>query len=43
AGFVIVGLFILTWAAALLIWRYGNVEERWERAAAEARARAGRS
>ena len=42
AGFVIVGLFILTWAAALLIWRYGNVEERWERAAAEARARAGR-
>jgi nickel/cobalt transporter (NiCoT) family protein len=29
AGFVIVGLFVLTWAAALLIWRYGHIEERW--------------
>ena len=29
AGFVIVGMFILTWAAAILIWRYGRVEERW--------------
>ncbi len=29
AGFVIVGLFILTWAAALLIWRYGHIEEKW--------------
>ncbi len=42
AGFLIVGLFVVTWVAALLIWRYGNVEERWERAAAEARARSGR-
>jgi len=29
AGFVIVGMFILTWAAALLIWRYAHIEERW--------------
>jgi nickel/cobalt transporter (NiCoT) family protein len=29
AGFVIVGMFILTWLAALLIWRYGRVEEKW--------------
>jgi nickel/cobalt transporter (NiCoT) family protein len=29
AGFVIVGLFVLTWAAALLIWRYGHIEEKW--------------
>jgi high-affinity nickel-transport protein len=29
AGFVIVGLFIVTWAGALLIWRYGHVEEKW--------------
>jgi high-affinity nickel-transport protein len=29
AGFVIVGLFILTWAAALLIWRFGHIEEKW--------------
>jgi hypothetical protein len=29
AGFVIVGLFIVTWAGALLVWRYGHIEERW--------------
>jgi high-affinity nickel-transport protein len=29
AGFVIVGLFIATWLAALLIWRLGRIEERW--------------
>ncbi|BBX39198.1 HoxN/HupN/NixA family nickel/cobalt transporter [Mycobacterium simiae] len=28
-GFVIVGLFALTWVAALLIWRYGRIEEKW--------------
>ena len=27
-GFVIVGLFVLTWAAALAIWRLGRFEER---------------
>jgi len=29
AGFVIVGMFILTWLAALLIWRLGHIEEKW--------------
>ena len=29
AGFVIVGMFILTWLAALLVWRLGRIEERW--------------
>jgi len=29
AGFVIVGMFILTWLVALVVWRYGNVEEKW--------------
>jgi high-affinity nickel-transport protein len=29
AGFVIVAMFVVTWAAALAIWRYGHVEERW--------------
>jgi nickel/cobalt transporter (NiCoT) family protein len=29
AGFVIVGMFVLTWVAALLIWRYGHIEEKW--------------
>jgi hypothetical protein len=22
-------MFIVTWLAALLIWRYGRIEERW--------------
>src|SRR5580698_156177 len=29
AGFVIVGLFIVTWTVAVLIWRYGRIEEKW--------------
>jgi high-affinity nickel-transport protein len=29
AGFVIVGMFVLTWAAAMLVWRYGRIEEKW--------------
>jgi high-affinity nickel-transport protein len=28
-GFVIVGLFVVTWAVALTVWRYGRIEERW--------------
>ena len=28
-GFVIVGLFVATWAIALSIWRFGHIEERW--------------
>jgi high-affinity nickel-transport protein len=29
AGFAIVGLFIVTWVTALLVWRYGHIEEKW--------------
>jgi high-affinity nickel-transport protein len=29
AGFVIVGMFIITWAAALGFWKFGHVEEKW--------------
>jgi nickel/cobalt transporter (NiCoT) family protein len=29
AGFVIVGLFLATWLAALLIWRFARIEEKW--------------
>jgi len=29
AGFVIVGLFVVTWAGAMLIWKYARIEERW--------------
>jgi high-affinity nickel-transport protein len=28
-GFVIVGLFVVTWAVALVVWRVGRIEERW--------------
>jgi high-affinity nickel-transport protein len=28
-GYFIVGLFVLTWALALAIWRVGRIEERW--------------
>ena len=36
AGFAIVGIFVGVWAFALLYWRYGKVEQRWERAALRA-------
>ncbi len=29
AGFVIVGMFALTWVIALAVWHFGNVEEKW--------------
>jgi len=29
AGFVIVGMFIATWAVAILVWRYAHIEQRW--------------
>jgi nickel/cobalt transporter (NiCoT) family protein len=29
AGFVIVGMFVVTWVVALLVWRFGHVEEKW--------------
>jgi high-affinity nickel-transport protein len=38
AGFVIVGLFAVTWLLSLAVWRFGNVEARWEDAAARSRA-----
>ena len=28
-GFVIVGMFVGTWAIALSVWRFGRIEERW--------------
>jgi high-affinity nickel-transport protein len=29
AGFVIVGMFILTWSGALAFWKFGHVETKW--------------
>jgi high-affinity nickel-transport protein len=42
AGFFIVGLFVVTWAVALSVWRFGGIERRWDEAAARGRS-AGRS
>jgi len=41
AGFVIVGMFILTWAVALSVWRFGRIEQKWDTAAAKAAASPG--
>jgi nickel/cobalt transporter (NiCoT) family protein len=30
AGYVIVGMFVVTWAVALAIWHFGRIEERWD-------------
>ena len=30
AGFVIVGMFVLTWVVALAIWHFGRIEQKWE-------------
>ncbi|QRP50940.1 HoxN/HupN/NixA family nickel/cobalt transporter [Amycolatopsis sp. FDAARGOS 1241] len=29
AGFAIVGLFVVTWLVAVLVWRVGRIEEKW--------------
>ena len=29
-GFVVVGLFVVTWAAAIGFWRYGRRDQRWQ-------------
>ncbi|HEU4676991.1 MAG TPA: hypothetical protein VFS29_13425, partial [Motilibacteraceae bacterium] len=28
-GYVIVGLFVLTWVVALLVWRFAKIEDKW--------------
>ena len=34
-GFIIVGMFVLTWVVALVVWRVAHIEERWTQALAE--------
>ncbi len=29
AGYLVVGLFVIVWAIAIVVWRVGNVEARW--------------
>jgi nickel/cobalt transporter (NiCoT) family protein len=28
-GYIIVGMFVATWAIAVAVWHYGRIEERW--------------
>ncbi len=28
-GFIIVGMFLVTWMVALAVWRFGRIEEKW--------------
>src|SRR5499433_3415570 len=36
AGFVVVGVFALTWIVALAIWHFGKIEQKWDTAKAAA-------
>jgi nickel/cobalt transporter (NiCoT) family protein len=36
AGFVIVGVFVVTWGVALAVWHFGKIERKWDTAAASA-------
>jgi high-affinity nickel-transport protein len=38
AGFIIVGVFVVTWIVALAVWRFGDIERKWESQIAEAHA-----
>ena len=35
-GYIILGMFVLTWAIALSVWRFGRIEERWSAQLGEA-------
>jgi high-affinity nickel-transport protein len=35
AGFVIVGVFVLTWVVALAVWHFGRLEQKWDPATPE--------
>ncbi|MYX45490.1 HoxN/HupN/NixA family nickel/cobalt transporter [Streptomyces sp. SID89] len=39
-GYVVVGLFFATWAVALVVWKVGRIEEKWEEGMARAAASA---
>jgi high-affinity nickel-transport protein len=29
-GYIVVGLFVATWAIAVAVWRFAGVERRWQ-------------
>jgi high-affinity nickel-transport protein len=28
-GYAIVALFVIAWVVAVIVWKYGRIEERW--------------
>ncbi len=36
---MIAGVFVITWLAALAIWRFGQIEEKWDAAMIKGTAR----
>ncbi len=42
-GYGIVALFVITWVVALLVWRFGNIEEKWSAGLAAGPAAGGSS
>jgi high-affinity nickel-transport protein len=30
SGYIVVGLFVLTWAVSVAVWKLGRIEERWQ-------------
>jgi high-affinity nickel-transport protein len=38
AGFIIVGVFVVTWIVALAVWHFGEIESKWETQMAEAQS-----
>lgn len=43
AGYFIVGAFVVVWSIALLLWKYGKIEERWHNTAHTAQMARGES
>ena len=41
AGYIITAVFIVVWLVAILIWRYGRIEERWHNKAHESQLQRG--
>ena len=33
-GYILVGLFVVTWGLSLAVWRFGRIEERWSKGTA---------
>ena len=41
AGYIIVATFAVVWAIALIVWRFGKIEDRWHDAAHKAQTARG--